>query len=132
MTIIGEGVVALTCGDAACTIVPRAGGAIAGFWWESDGARLDWLRPASPAAVAGGDGTGMACLPLVPYGSRMRKGRFVFCGREVVEALPDPGSRPCIHGNGWRRDWRVVEHGEDRLVLEDEHRPDAWPWAYRA
>jgi aldose 1-epimerase len=130
MTMVASGVVTLTSGPARCQIAPGAGGAIAGFWWEKEGRRIDWLRPASPAAVARGDAGEMASFPMVPYGSRIRHARFLFCGREVVEA-PAAGSH-ALHGHGWRRSWAVVERAESRLVLEYEHPADAWPWPYRA
>jgi aldose 1-epimerase len=69
---------------------------------------------------------------LVPYGNRIRDARFLFCGREVLETPAEGEGRHALHGHGWRHDWRVVERGEDRLVLEYDHEPDAWPWLYRA
>jgi aldose 1-epimerase len=130
--MIENSVVTLTSGPASCRIAPRAGGAIAGFWWEEGGTRIDWLRPATPAALARGDAREMACFPLVPYGNRIRDGRFLFCGRQIVESPAAPDTRHAMHGHGWRQDWTVVERGEDRLVLEYEHAPGAWPWSYRA
>jgi aldose 1-epimerase len=132
MSIVGSGVVTLTSGMARCEVVPQVGGAIAGYWWDRDGARLDWLRPAGPSAAARRDARAMGCFPMVPYINRIRDGRFQFCGHEVVETAADPGMRHAIHGHGWRREWQVVERGEDRLVLEYAHTPDAWPWPYRA
>lgn len=132
MTMVASGLVTLTSGPARCQIAPGAGGAVAGYWWESGGRRIDWLRPASPAAVARGDAGEMASFPLVPYGSRIREARFLFCGREVVETPADGPRRHALHGHGWRRPWVVAERAEDRLVLEYEHPADAWPWPYRA
>lgn len=132
MTILADGLVTLSCEGAGCAIVPRAGGAIAGFWWERDGKRFDWLRPAPPRAMAGTDAEPMACFPLVPYGRRIRGGRFLFCGREIVEPPPVPEARHAVNGHGWRREWLMRERGEDHLVLEYRHEPAAWPWAYRA
>ncbi len=129
--IIEHGVVTLTSGPAACAVAPRAGGALAGFWWERDGERIDWLRPAAPAAVARGDARQMACFPMVPYGSRIRDARFLFCGREVIES-PAPEMRHALHGHGWRADWNVAARGEDHLILEYQHALGAWPWPYRA
>ena len=132
MTGLGNGVVTLSCERAACAIVPRAGGAIAGFWWERDGKRFDWLHPAPPRALAGADDEPMACFPLVPYASRIREGRFLFCGREVLEPPPVPEARHAVNGHGWHREWLVCERGEEHVVLEYRHEPAAWPWAYRA
>lgn len=132
MTMVASGVVTLTSGAAHCQIAPGAGGAVAGFWWEKDGRRVDWLRPGSPAAVARGDAGELASFPLVPYGSRIRDARFLFCGREVREAAADGRRRHALHGHGWRRSWAVAERTEDRLVLEYEHAGTDWPWPYRA
>jgi aldose 1-epimerase len=132
MTILGNGVLTLSAGPASCAVAPQAGGALAGFWWEREGRRFDWLRPASQRAIAEGDAAGMACFPLVPYASRIRDGRFFFCGREIVEPPAAPEARHALNGHGWRREWRVRERDEDRLVLEYQHAPGAWPWAYRA
>lgn len=132
MTFVASGVVTLSSGAARCQIAPGAGGAVAGYWWESGGRRIDWLRPASSAAVAQGEAGEMASFPMVPYGSRIRDARFLFCGREVVETPGDGERRHALHGHGWRCGWAVVERGEDRLVLEYEHAAGAWPWPYRA
>lgn len=130
--IVDNGVITLTSETATCEVAPRAGGAVAGFWWKRGGQRIDWLRPASPTAVARRDAEQMACFPMIPYGNRIRDGRFIFCGREVVESSAVTHTRHAIHGHGWRQDWQVVERGEDQLMLEYEHAPDAWPWPYRA
>lgn len=132
MTVLRSDVITLTSGSARCQIAPGTGGAIAGFWWEQGGRRIDWLRPASPAAVARGRAEDLACFPMVPYGSRIRGARFLFCGREIVETPADVEHRHALHGHGWRQGWMVVERGEDRLVLEYEHAADTWPWSYRA
>jgi aldose 1-epimerase len=132
MGVVGHDVVTLSSGDARCEIAPGVGGAIAGYWWEHGGRRIDWLRRASPGAVARGKAGDMGCFPLVPYGSRIRDARFLFCGREVLETPAEGEGRHALHGHGWRRDWRVVERSADRLVLEYDHEPDTWPWLYRA
>lgn len=132
MTIVDKGAVTLTSGLASCEIVPRAGGALAGFWWERNGCRVDWLRPAAPAAIGRADAQHMSCFPLVPYSNRIRNGRFLFCGQEVVESPADPDAHHAIHGHGWRREWTVTDHTEDHLVLEYTHPSGAWPWSYRA
>ena len=132
MTALDNRLVMLVDGRARCAVAPGAGGAAAGFWWESEGRRTDWLRPASATAVAQGNAREMGCFPMVPYGSRIRGGRFLFCGREVVESSAGPDMRHALHGHGWRRDWTVIERHDRRVVLEYAHEPGAWPWRYRA
>jgi aldose 1-epimerase len=126
-------IVRLASGDARCEIAPEAGGAIAAFWWEHRGRRLDWLRPSAAAGLARGDAGDLACFPLIPYGNRIRDARFRFCGREVVEQPGDHAGRHALHGHGWRRRWAIADRAADRLILEYEHPPDGgWPWPYRA
>jgi aldose 1-epimerase len=132
MTGVSGQLVRLTSGQARCEIAPDAGGAVAAFWWEHRGRRVDWLRPSAADGLARGDAGDMACFPLVPYGNRIRDARFRFCGREIVEHPGDRGGRHALHGHGWRRGWTIAERMADRLVLEYEHRPDGWPWPYRA
>ena len=129
MSLLERDVVALREGDARCDVAPLAGGSIAGFWWEREGRRTDWLRPASATDVARGAVDGMACFPLVPWGNRIRDGRFQFCGREVAQ----PGcERHALHGHGWRRAWQVTGRSAARVELEYSHDPDDWPWRYQA
>jgi len=131
MSLISSGVVALRDGAVRCDVVPQFGGAIAGFWWESATARLDWLRPASAAAIARGAVEAMGCIPLVPYGHRIRNARFRFCGQDVCDASRD-GEHRALNGHGWRRTWNVVERAAACVVMEYRHEPDGWPWPYRA
>jgi aldose 1-epimerase len=132
MTGVGGQLIRLTSGQARCEIAPDAGGAVAAFWWEHRGRRVDWLRPSAADGLARGDAGDMACFPLVPYSNRIRHARFRFCGREIVEQPGDREGRHALHGHGWRRGWTIEERMADRLVLEYEHRPDGWPWPYRA
>src|SRR5579872_2918400 len=106
MSLLERDVVALGSGVARCDVAPHAGGAVAGFWWETGAARVDWLRAASPAAVARGDAAAMGCLPLAPYAHGIRDGRFHFCGREVA-AAPDATEPHGRDGHGWRCAWDI-------------------------
>jgi aldose 1-epimerase len=132
MTALDNRLVTLVNGRARCAIAPGAGGAVAGFWWENEGHRIDWLRPGSATAVAQGNAREMSCFPMVPYGSRIRDGRFLFCGREVIESSAGPDMRHALHGHGWRHDWNIVDRSDDRVIVEYAHKPGAWPWPYRA
>jgi aldose 1-epimerase len=132
MTVMSDGIVVLCSGPARCEVVPQAGGAIAGFWWQQGSERLHWLRPAGASAAARGDARQMSCFPTLPYNHRLRDGRFQFCGQEVVDGSPEPGDRHARYGHGWRRGWQAMQRDEDVLVLEYRHEADAWPWSYHA
>jgi aldose 1-epimerase len=129
MSLLERDVVALCAGELRCDVAPHAGGAVAGFWAERGGRRIDWLRRASAADIARGAVEGMACFPLVPWAGVIRGGRFRFCGREVAQ----PGcGRDAPHGHGWRRAWEVTGRAADRVQLDYLHEPDDWPWRYHA
>ncbi len=126
MSVLERDVVALCDGGARADVVPQAGGAVAGFWWEEGARRIDWLRPARAADVARADAAAMASIPLVPWAGRIRDGRFRFGGEEVAEG------RDARNGHGWRREWRVVSRSAASVALEYRHDGGAWPWPYRA
>ncbi len=126
MSILKHDVLALSDGIARCDVVPQAGGAIAGFWWECGERRIDWLRPARAADVARADAAKMAAYPLVPWGGRIRDGSFHFGGEEVAEGCD------ALNGHGWRRSWRVVGRSATEVALEYRHDGGSWPWPYRA
>src|SRR5215472_8440696 len=105
MSILTSGAILLQSGEARCVVAPRAGGAIAEFWTEADGRRLDWLRPASALAIATGALEAMGCVPLTPLAGSMREGRFQFRGSEVSDARFEHD----LPAYAWRQSWHVEE-----------------------
>ncbi|MBZ9797364.1 aldose 1-epimerase [Mesorhizobium sp. ES1-4] len=123
--------VSISDGIATVEVVPAAGGAVASYRWWLDGAAVDWLRPADPATISGGDAGAMACFPLVPYSNRIRGGRFEFAGRSI-QLRTGPDDPHHEHGHGWRRPWTVVRREASTIVLRYRHAADLWPWSYEA
>ena len=119
----------LASGDARLTLVPEAGGAIAG--WLVQGQPM--LRESGDVPGPGWDPLAMASFPLVPFSNRIGGGQFWWGGIEYrlpPSALPD---RHPIHGVGWRHAWDIVEADQDRVVLRHEHVGDEdWPWPFVA
>ncbi|MCR9279350.1 MAG: aldose 1-epimerase [Pseudomonadaceae bacterium] len=73
-----------------------------------------------------------AAFPLLPFVGRIDQGRFVI-GDETIELGATPGAGPhALHGHGWRGRWNAQMSYPDRVVLDFEHMPDAWPWHYCA
>ncbi|HYG91141.1 MAG TPA: aldose 1-epimerase [Azospirillum sp.] len=125
-------VVTISAGPLTLGVAPEVGGSIARFSGVHRGQAIDWLRPATPEALAARDPLGMASFPLIPFCNRVRDGRFSFNGTEVRLPANYAASRHAIHGHAWQRPWAVVEHGPSMLTLGFEHRPDDWPFAYTA
>lgn len=127
-------VIRLAAGALRAEVAPEVGGSLAGFWIEGAGAhRTDWLRPATPQALAQRDPLGMGSFPLVPFCNRIRDGRATFEGREIrfppnhpAVASPHP-----LHGIGWQRPWQVVQESGHvvTLALSVDASP-AWPWRF--
>lgn len=124
-------IVQLRAGDSGADIVPAIGGGIAAWWTGAGPDRRDWLRPATPEALAAGDPLGLGNFPLTPFSNRIREGRFRFQGRQVQLPL-NTGERHQLHGHGWQRPWTVLERSATHCVLVDDYAADAWPFPYRA
>jgi aldose 1-epimerase len=115
----------LEAGDYRLELAPERGGSVLRFDWRGE----PLMRP-----VCGPGIFDVACFPLVPFSNRIARGRFR-AGERVVSLFPNfPGSdhpHP-IHGFGWLTPWRVSEAGRRDALLEHQHDPGEWPWAYRA
>ncbi|SAL05866.1 aldose 1-epimerase [Caballeronia calidae] len=129
--------VELRHGARRVLLAPEVGGAIAAFDETRDGRSIDWLRPATPAALAARDPLGMASFPLLPYCNRIRDARFMFEGA-IIDLSGDGNAFPhALHGNAWRLPWRVEEVSASRARLHLLHEPSReaahhWPFAYEA
>ena len=125
-------VIELRAGSMRLGVAPEVGGSITRYASERAGRIVEWMRPASPDALAERSAGGMSSFPLVPFSNRIRDARFRFRGREVQlpqNFRPEPHA---IHGHGWRARWTVVERAEARLTVEYRHPAGAWPWSYVA
>jgi aldose 1-epimerase len=123
--------VTLRSGTTGLTLAPSTGGAIARFWSDTNDRSIEWLRPATAAALTSRNPLNMSCFPLAPYSGRICGGRFTFQGREVVLPLNFLPESHSIHGHAWLMPWKVI-HADDTLAaLEYHHKADDWPWSYR-
>ena len=125
-------VIELRAGSTRLAVAPEIGGSITRYVSERGGRTLEWMRPASPDALAARSAGGMSSFPLVPFSNRIRDARFRFRGRRVQLPQNFPPEPHAIHGHGWREPWTVVDRAAARLTMEYRHRADAWPWAYTA
>ncbi len=125
----------LQAGEHRLVLAPSVGGSIASFHSQRGGQRVDWLRPATPAALAAGSILAMASFPLVPWCNRIRDGRASLGTRQIAARPNHPAedSPHPLHGIGWLRPWEVLEVGEAHASLGLRVEADSeWPWRFRA
>jgi aldose 1-epimerase len=86
----------------------------------------DILRPSLEQPPGPHCSLGSSCFPLVPYGGRLREGRFEFENRRYpypLNALPE---RHSSHGDGWCRPWELSDLGRRSATMSleaDEYAP---------
>lgn len=134
----------LQSGELVLELAPGVGGSIASFHSAArEGrARIDWLRPASAAAMAVHDPLGMASFPLVPWCNRLRDGRALAHGSHgrAIHLKPNYQNSPhTIHGVAWQQPWQLSQSTPDSAMLSIIYRPSGaegeamgWPWAFSA
>ncbi len=119
----------IAAGDRRATIIPGLGGALAALSRRDH----DVLRPLPDNATSA---LAAACIPLVPWGNRIRLGRFNFGGHAVVLPAKHQTERHAAHGLGWERSWILSElvGASAELVLDHAGAAagEAWPWSFRA
>jgi len=96
--------------DNAITIgfAPEWGGALTRFDVCVGNKLIDLLRPAIDDPVGPIHALGSSCFPLVPYGGRLRNGRFRFAGKTFQYPLNAVPERHSSHGDGWTRSWSLI------------------------
>ena len=132
MTQDAPQVVELRAGSTRLAVAPEIGGSVTRYASERAGRTVEWMRPASPDALAARSAGGTSSFPLVPFSNRIRDARFRFRGREVQLERNFPPEPHAIHGHGWRAPWAVVDRADARLTVEYRHPAGDWPWAYAA
>ena len=107
-------------------LLPEVGGALASLMLDG----TEVLRTMPEGSTSPLDA---ACFPLAPYCNRVRDGRFMVAGREIVLPHNFPPERHSIHGLSWQRPWRIESQAANKCVLVDDYDGNGpWPWAYRA
>jgi aldose 1-epimerase len=122
----------LRAGPLQVQLVPSLGGAVAAFWSEEGGRRIDWMRPIAPEDLAKREILKVACMPLVPYSGRIRDAAFVFAGRRHQLPRNVPWEANALHGNGWQSAWSVKSADAASAALVLDYDGPGWPWPYRA
>ena len=77
----------------------------------------------------------MACYPLLPFVGRIALGQFHFDGRDITLPAHPLAAPHALHGVGWQKPWRVIDHSPThaRLCLTYIGSASAgWPWSFEA
>ena len=119
----------LSSGILELRLSPSIGGAISSFRWKDGARERAILRESNTPLQKVLDAS---CFPLVPFVNRIRGGCFTFRGRQVRLSPNMAGDPSPLHGQGWTSPWRVDSSSEAQAVLQFDHRPGEWPWAYQA
>ena len=113
--------------DLAKVIInPEMGGSILQYQAKLNGINRDILRDSLQANLIGDS----ASFPLVPFSNRIRNGEFNWQDKQVKLPLNHLPENHVIHGHGWQAHWQVISHSNSELVLEYQHKADAWPFSY--
>jgi len=110
-------------------IAPDCGGALSRFDVRTGDSLTAVLRPAVEQDPAIRCALGASCFPLVPYGGRLREGRFEFERRRYefpLNALPE---RHSSHGDGWCRPWSLT-HLDRRNAVMNLEADESAPFQY--
>jgi aldose 1-epimerase len=119
---------ALASAPLRLIVRPEIGGSIARFDWVGSKQPVPLFRPWDGGSD---DPNRQACYPLVPWSNRISGGGIVAGGRFWPLRPNWPGEPYPMHGDGWRRPWRVERHADAELVLALDS-ADQPPFAYRA
>ncbi len=117
--------ISISSEDYRLDALPELGGAVGALRFRD----IDLLRPTPPQAD---EPLETAAFPLVPFVNRIAHGRFSFNGMEVRLRRNAPGQAHPLHGQGWRKPWRVESVHAGRVAMVFEHPAGEWPWPYLA
>lgn len=113
--------IVLRAGTVEAIVLPQVGGALGEFNVLRPERKFPLLRPYAPGPDsppgASPHPNELACYPLIPWSNRISHGAFEFNGTTHRVACTDPKERYPLHGDGWKRPWRVVERSDEAVTL---------------
>lgn len=117
-------------GPLSLSLEPDQGAACSALNWTPSGQPpLPLWRP----WPAGSEVFESACFALVPYSNRLAEGRLLTARGPRTLASNHARVGCPVHGEGWRRPWRVRDHGRSHARLSYRHQADAhWPYDHSA
>lgn len=99
-------------GKLRLQLVPEIGGSVVDFSVKLEGQWLPIMRRGESPLTKSSNASSFV---LIPYSNRLRNGRFSFAGKSYQLRDPD---KHAIHGDVRDRALKVLEHTEDRVVME--------------
>lgn len=103
--------------DLTVGLAPDCGGALTRFEVGFAPAAFEILRPARASRSHTYCSLGTSCFPLIPFGGRLRDGRFALEGRSFQMTLNAPPEQHSSHGDGWTRSWALTHLGRRNAVM---------------
>jgi len=120
--------VTLNNGQLRLEVSPSVGGSVVRFDALTEHGAVALMRPGQASES---DPNQLAMYPLVPWSNRIAGGGFHWRGNDYSFAAELEGEPLPIHGDGWKREWQVLEQTESMLclVLHSHEQP---PFNYKA
>ncbi|ATH78133.1 aldose epimerase [Vreelandella venusta] len=120
--------VTLDNGTLRLEVNPRVGGSVVRFDALTKSGAVALMRPGQASES---DPNQLAMYPLVPWSNRIAGGGFHWRGNDYTFAAELEGEPLPIHGDGWKREWHILEQTEQtlRLGLRSNEQP---PFDYTA
>lgn len=74
------------------------------------------------------NGQKATAFPLIPFGGRLRDAKLLW-REKTIQLDPYPaGTLHLLHGDGARREWRVISQGNDQVTLALDWPSPDWPF----
>lgn len=128
-----DNLIQITSGQFTATINPSIGGSLTSWTEKVENKEVDLMRHALPESVEKKAADMTAMFPLVPYSNRIRGGSFIYWGIKRTVPKNHPFVADPLHGEGWQREWNVIEQSATKAVIQFEHNGrDGFPFAYQA
>jgi len=101
---------------------PSLGGSVTGYRF----ADIDILR----RTEAPNDPKQTSAFPMVPFASRITKGKFAWRDQQIGLPPNMPPEPHAIHGFGWQSPWQVYEASDTHVTLRHTYNKADWPQPY--
>tara|TARA_R110001599_G_scaffold77015_2_gene210264 strand:- start:6824 stop:7708 length:885 start_codon:yes stop_codon:yes gene_type:complete len=106
--------VTLNNGQLRLEVNPSVGGSVVRFEALTEHGAVALMRTGQATEC---DPNQLAMYPLIPWSNRIAGGGFHWQGNDYSFAAELAGEPLPIHGDGWKREWQILEKTENTLCL---------------